>query len=58
MLGAVGVLPGVSCQAVFPIRAANRAILPVLWRDPVLRTVAPVSARSTFTVIGRATRPW
>ena len=22
-------------MTVFPVRAANRAILPVLWRDPV-----------------------
>ena len=30
--------PGRCRMTVFPVRAANRAILPVLWRDPVVAT--------------------
>ena len=31
-------------MTVFPVRAANRAILPVLWRDPYMLAVAFIAA--------------
>ncbi len=33
-------------MTVFPVRAANRAILPVLWRDPVSPSLSPRGRRT------------
>ena len=35
----------------FPVRAANRAILPVLWRDPVLLLLGLIVANKVFAVM-------
>lgn len=43
-------------MTLFPVRAANRAILPVLWRDPGLRLVSGIPVvRDLASAVGHGT---